>query len=433
MKTLDAHFPEKLDFLFTPSRYKVAHGGRGSAKSWSFARALLIMGYQRTLRVMCAREYQNSIQESVHRLLSEQVTTLGLDAHYQVLQSEIRGKNGTEFVFAGIKTDPNKIKSAEGFDVCWIEEAEKVSEESWRVLVPTLRKESSEIWITFNPHLMTDATYQRFVVNPPASAIVRQVNWRDNPWFPAVLEEERLEMERSDPEMYLHVWEGQCLQVGDNQLIGMEEAYTAARRKYEPADYAFSPKILGVDVAREGRDRSVIFFRQGLVSRKIGVFQGMNNMTLAGEVARAIQENKPDAVFIDLGRGEGVVDRLQQLGYSVIGVNFGGTALNPRYANKRAEMWDLAARWVKERGQIPNDPELIADLCAPTYDFADKSDRISITSKAKLKALGHRSPDIAEGLVLTFAFPVAAKDPYEVMSNNPQPRDYNPYANAVEV
>lgn len=376
---------------------------------------MLLLGYQRQLRVMCAREYQNSIQESVHRLLSEQIESLGLAAHYTILQSEIRGANGTVFVFAGIKTDTNKIKSAEGFDVCWVEEAEKVSADSWNILVPTFRKEDSEIWITFNPHLMTDATYQRFVVDPPSSAVVQQVNWRDNPWFPKVLDEERREMEKSDPELYLHVWEGQCLQVGDNQLIGMEEAYAAAKRKYEPADYMFAPKVLGVDVAREGRDRSVIFFRQGLVSKILGVYQGMNNMDLAGNVVVAINEHKPDAVFIDLGRGEGVVDRLRQLGHSVIGINFGGTPMNPRYSNKRAEMWCTTAEWVKERGQIPDNPDLIADLCAPTYDFSDKSDKISITSKAKLKALGHRSPDVAEGLVLTFALPVVAKDPLTLM------------------
>lgn len=403
---MEVEFPDKLKFLFQPSRYKVAHGGRGSAKSWSFARALLLQAYWKPLRVMCAREFQNSIQESVHRLLVEQVDELGLSGHYTITQTSIRGRNGSEFVFAGIKTDPNKIKSAEGFDVCWVEEADKVSAESWKILIPTLRKDGSEIWVSFNPHLMTDATYQQFVVNPPPSAVVAQVNWRDNPWFPEALDLERRHMQETDPESYNHVWEGHCLQVGDNQLIGMEEAYKAASRTYKADEIAHAPKILGVDIARYGGDRSAIFCRQGLVAFPPRIFTGVNNMDMAGHVAVAIDVEKPDAVFIDAGRGEGVIDRLRQLGYMVTEVNFGGTPNNPKYANKRAEMWETMAKWIKANGSIPNMPELIADLSAPTYIFSNQTSKFAIESKETMKARGCKSPDIADALALTFALPV---------------------------
>lgn len=203
--------PAKLAFLFQPARYKVAYGGRGAAKSWGYARALLIQAAERPLRVLCAREVQNSIADSVHRLLSDQIVALGLEGFYSVTQTSIRGANGSEFFFAGLRTqDVAKIKSYEGVDRCWVEEAQAVSRHSWDILIPTIRKEGSEIWVSFNPELDTDPTYQMFVVDPPASAVVVSVNWHDNPWFPAVLDDERRALQKRDPAAYENVWEGKC-------------------------------------------------------------------------------------------------------------------------------------------------------------------------------------------------------------------------------
>lgn len=400
-------FPDKLDFLFTPSRYKIAYGGRGSAKSWSCARALLLQATWNPLRVLCAREYQNSIQESVHRLLSDQVAALGLQSNFEVLQSATRGNNGSEFIFAGLKTDTAKIKSTEGIDIVWVEEADKVSANSWDVLIPTVRKPGSEIWITFNPHLQNDATFQRFVVNPPPDAVVREINWRDNPWFPDELEKERLHCMNTDPDLYRHIWEGECLPAGDNQLIGMDEAYTAAERKYEPSEYEHAPKIIGVDVARYGGDRSVIVRRQGLkLMDDIITYKGISNMDLAARVAEIIDQWQPDAVFIDAGRGEGVIDRLLQLSYDVVGVNFGGMPTNTKYQNKRAQMWSDLADWIKGKGQIPRNTELIADISTPTYTYSNASNKFELESKERIKARGMKSPDLGDALALTFAFPV---------------------------
>lgn len=426
-------FPAKLRFLFEPARYKVAHGGRGGAKSWGFARALLLMGYKKPLRAICVREYQNSIQESVHYLLKDQIDALGLSDFYQVLESEIRGANGTMFVFAGVKNNPSKIKSAEGFDVCWVEEAEKVSEESWRVLIPTFRREGSEIWVSFNPHLQTDATYQRFVVNPPPGAVVVEINWRDNPWFPEVLEKERQHLEKTDPELYLHVWEGHCLPVGNNQLIGMEEAYRATKRVYRSEEYDFAPKIIGVDVARYGGDRSVVFPRQGLVAFRPKVFTSIDNMSLAGVVAQSYDKWNADAIMIDAGRGEGVIDRLLQMGYSPIPVNFGGNPLNRKYANKRSEILDLAAQWIKERGAIPDMADLITDLSAPTYEYSNNDGKFEVESSKKMKARGCKSIDLFAGLAITFAFPVTPKPKFPFSTRSNPRGEYDPIARADEL
>jgi phage terminase large subunit len=218
----DVEFPEALGFLFEPSRYKVLYGGRGGAKSWSVARALLIQGAERPLRILCARELQGSILDSVHKLLSDQIAALGLAGFYEVQRNTILGANGTEFIFAGLKNNIASIRSKEGIDRVWVEEANLVSKASWETLIPTIRKDASEIWITFNPELDTDVTWQRFVLHPPPSAVVRKIGWQDNPWFPSVLAEEKTDLEQRDPDSALVVWEGHTRQVLDGAIYAAE-------------------------------------------------------------------------------------------------------------------------------------------------------------------------------------------------------------------
>lgn len=206
-----SQFPAKLEPLFTPKRYKIVYGGRGGAKSWGIARALLILGTKAKLRILCAREFQNSIADSVHKLLSDQIETLGLSTFYSVQEKTIKGANGTEFFFEGLRHNVRKIKSYEGIDICWVEEAQDVSKDSWTKLIPTIRKTGSEIWVSFNPEFEDDETYQRFVLKPPAESFVIFINWRDNPWFAGTeLEAERLDLKRLDPDGYEHVYEGKC-------------------------------------------------------------------------------------------------------------------------------------------------------------------------------------------------------------------------------
>ena len=219
-----AQFPVKLECLFQPekSRYRILHGGRGGAKSWGVARALLIKGAQRSLRILCAREFQTSIKDSVHKLLCDQIIDLGLEGFYEITQASIRGKNGTEFAFVGLKNNVANVKSYEGVDICWVEEAQTTSRLSWNILIPTIRKEGSEIWVTFNPELETDETYQRFVLHPPENAIVQKINWSDNPWFPETLMLEKDALKMRDIEAYNTVWEGICRQTVDGAIFARE-------------------------------------------------------------------------------------------------------------------------------------------------------------------------------------------------------------------
>lgn len=201
--------PKWCKEFFKPYRYKVAYGGRGSGKSYNIATMLILMSLKTRLRVLCTREYQNSIKDSVYKLLCDRINELGVSAHFKITEKGISANNGSEFIFKGLHHSIDEIKSTEGIDLCWVEEAQNVSAKSWEVLIPTIRKDKSEIWISFNPNLQTDATYQRFIVNTPNNAIIKQVNWRDNPFFNETLNAERLALKAVDMDMYLHVWEGQ--------------------------------------------------------------------------------------------------------------------------------------------------------------------------------------------------------------------------------
>lgn len=215
---------EKLEGLFRPKRYKVLHGGRGGGKSWAVAATLLVMAADRTMRILCAREVQKSMRDSVHRLLKDTIERLGLSMFYDVLDTEIRGANGSLFVFTGLQAHTvDSIKSFEGVDIVWIEEAHSVSKRSWDVLIPTIRKEGSELWMTLNPDMDTDETYRRFIETPSADTWVCQVNWWDNPWFPEVLDQERQKAKRSQSaEDYEHIWEGKPRTVAEGAIYRHE-------------------------------------------------------------------------------------------------------------------------------------------------------------------------------------------------------------------
>jgi phage terminase large subunit len=217
--------------LYRPKRYCVFFGGRGGAKSWAVAQAVILRAAREPIRVLCTREFQGSIRESVHKLLSDTIERIGVDHLFRVEQSAIHGKNGSRIIFEGLRNNVTKIKSLEALDLVWVEEADSISSNSWDILIPTVREEGSAIWVTFNPVQETDATYKRFVepylarmestgtmVDGVLTAgtyeddrvYIRKVSWRDNPWLTSELRREMDDLKRDDPPKYLHIWEGEC-------------------------------------------------------------------------------------------------------------------------------------------------------------------------------------------------------------------------------
>lgn len=198
------------DGSYRASPYKVLYGGRGGAKSWGIARMLIGLARLSPERILCAREFQSSIGDSVHKLLKDQINTLGMDAEFDITDAAIRHRiTKSEFMFKGLRRSMNDIKSAEAITRTWVEEAHPVSKENWDVLRPTVfRTPKSEMWISFNPDGEDDATYKMFVKNPPTGAIVQRVGWQDNPWFPSELDRERRDCLTKDTDAYDWIWEG---------------------------------------------------------------------------------------------------------------------------------------------------------------------------------------------------------------------------------
>lgn len=221
-------FPNKFEGLFTPARYKAFYGGRGSGKSYSVAQALVILGAKNPLRILCCRELQKSIKDSVKQLIDDRITNLEkvypeLQGFYSSTQAEIVGANGTQFIFAGLRNNPESIKSTEGVDISWVEEASTISQRSFDLLIPTIRKEGSEIWFTWNPDTENDPVDKLFRgKNPPKDSVIEQVNYWDNPWFPDVLQKELEYDKEYDNGKYRHIWLGEYADVQSGKMFSDE-------------------------------------------------------------------------------------------------------------------------------------------------------------------------------------------------------------------
>lgn len=235
------------DIYLKKARYKVVWGGRGALKSWSFAEALVRMAAATQLRIFCGREYQNSIQESVHKLLQTTINRLGYSTWFNVNNNSITSRVGSEFLFAGLQKI-NSLRSLEDVDIVWITEAAKVPAYTWQVLLPTIRKPGSEVWIDFNMDEENDATYQTFVVNERPRSIVHKINYDQNPWFPDELREEMEFDKATNPDVYDHVWLGMPKKKSNAIILNgkyritefADDLWLQAERLFFGADHGFA-------------------------------------------------------------------------------------------------------------------------------------------------------------------------------------------------
>lgn len=390
--------------LYEKHKYKIAHGGRGSAKSWGFAEALVDYSNNYNILILCCREVQQSIKESAKKLIEDTIWRLGLQDQYEILGTEITNTyTGARFIFMGLKNDPKKVKSTEGIDICWVEEAESVSAESWKNLIPTIRAKGSEIWITFNPRYTTDPTWD-LVANPRPRSSIIQMNFNDNPFFSDELEQERLfdkeQSEQNQDKIYDHIWLGVPMGEEFNTLI---TPYLIEKSQARVPMGTGERKIAGFDVSRYGGDFSEFVVRQGNTIIYENSIKGMDTLELADWGKEQVFASGCDVLVVDSAGSAGVFDSLKGPLSEVCDVyDFNGaySADNSKYLNQRVETWFKLKSWIADTGQLPKNKN-VNQLSTITY-FYNNQNKIQLLGKEEMRRKGIHSPDWGDALSMTF-------------------------------
>ena len=425
--------------LIRKARYKVLYGGRGSGKSYFLAELAVEVSRRIGTVILCAREFQGSLDDSVYQLLIETIDRLGYADEFDILKSTITHKGtGAKFVFYGIKNNVTKIKSIQGVGVCWVEEAEAVTKNSWDVLIPSIRGDkNAEIWISFNPKNILDDTYQRFIVHPPKDSIVLKANYDINPHFADTpLLADMLECKERDEDLYRHIWLGEP--VADSELAIIKPSWIeAAIDAHEKLGFsAAGRRILGFDVADEGDDANATVLRHGSVVTDMQQWRGQDVIYSADKVYLYAQEQNIDRIVYDnIGVGAGVKAQFRRKNGKVqtLGFNAGGAVYKPdakytddkknrdMFANIKAQAWWMVRdrfyktwRAVHHGDSYPEDQlislsgslheleYLTAELSRPQVDY-DQNGRVKVESKKDMKKRGIPSPNRADALVMAFA------------------------------
>lgn len=425
--------------IIRKARYKVLYGGRGSGKSYFLAELAVEVSRRIGTVILCAREFQGSLDDSVYQLLIETIDRLGYMDEFDILKSTITHKGtGAKFVFYGIKNNVTKIKSIQGVGVCWVEEAEAVTKNSWDVLIPSIRGDkNAEIWISFNPKNILDDTYQRFIVHPPKDSIVLKANYDINPHFADTpLLADMLECKERDEDLYRHIWLGEP--VADSELAIIKPSWIeAAIDAHEKLGFsAAGRRILGFDVADEGDDANATVLRHGSVVTDMQQWRGQDVIYSADKVYLYAQEQNIDRIVYDnIGVGAGVKAQFRRKNGKVqtLGFNAGGAVYKPdakytddkrnrdMFANIKAQAWWMVRdrfyktwRAVHHGDNYPEDQlislssslheleYLTAELSRPQVDY-DQNGRVKAESKKDMKKRGIPSPNRADALVMAFA------------------------------
>ncbi|MDO8912309.1 MAG: PBSX family phage terminase large subunit [Phenylobacterium sp.] len=442
--------PVLRDFWTTPARNRVLKGGRSSSKSWDAAGFAIFLASNYKVRFLCTRQFQNKIEESVYTLLKIQIERFGLQAEFDILNNKIVHKTtGSEFIFYGLWRHIDEIKSLEGIDVCWIEEAHNLTLSQWEILEPTLRKEGSQFWIIFNPRLATDFVYKRFVTNRPPDTIVRTINYTENPFLSntilKVIEAKREE----DEDEFRHIYLGEPRTDDDAAIIKRSWVLAAIGAREALGVPRGGRRRIGFDVADGGADKNATVEVEGFEvvavdEWKAGEDELLKSATRVHAQAR-VTGAEIDYDSIGVGAFAGAhfeqLNELTETSVEHFKFNAGAGVLNPDnriddnpksptnlefYANLKAQTWwDVADRLRHTfnaviRGLpydidrlISIDPEcdhldgLIDELCTPRKDF-DNAGRSKVESKkdlAKPNRVGgpQVSPNKADAFVMAYA------------------------------
>lgn len=436
-----------------PIRNRVLYGGRASSKSWDAAGFAIFLACNTKIRVLCARQFQNKIEESVYTLLKQTIERFGLRHQFDILDNKIRHKRtGSEFVFYGLWRHIGEIKSLEGIDICWLEEAHALTEPQWEVLEPTIRKEGSQFWIIFNPMLSTDFAWRRFVVNPPPGTIRRMINYTENPFLSSTMMSVINAKKAEDEEEFQHIYMGVPRDDDDNAVIKRSWIMAAIDGHKKLGITPSGSKRIGFDIADGGKDKCATILAHGQLAMSSDEWKAAEHELLksATRVWSMAREHGADVTYDSIGVGASAGAKFNELNSSLerrettvrhTGFNAGGEVLKPdaiykrshphktnrdMFSNAKAQAWWQVADAFRDTfnavenganvnaadlifidSEMPNLSKLIDELCTPKRDF-DNAGRVKVESKKDLAKPNREggpvaSPNLADAFVMAFA------------------------------
>lgn len=431
-------------FWEAPARNRVLYGGRASSKSWDAAGFATFLADRYKLRVLCVRQFQNRISESVYALLKIQIERFGLSSRFNVQRDKIYSvRTGSEFMFYGLWRSIDEIKSLESVDILWIEEAHNLTEEQWKVLEPTIRKAGSQVWVIFNPKLATDFAYRRFVLNPPPNTIVRKINYDENPFLSQTMLGIIDAARKEDPEEFDHVYGGEPKQDDDGVIIKRSWVLASidAHKKL-----GFDPKgrkRMGFDIADSGADKCATVYAHGSAVLWSDMWKAAEDELLQSctRAYHAARERSADITYDSIGVGAsagakfGEINQALSAGRPLAYSKFNagaavwrpdavysdGTKNRDMFANIKAQAWWLLAdrfrntynavhkgevfpedQLISLASDLPRLEVLIDELSTPLRNY-DQNGRVKVESKKDLAKRGIASPNIADAAVMAFA------------------------------
>lgn len=436
-------------FWTAPARNRVLHGGRASSKSWDAAGYATYLAHHAKLRVLCVRQFQNRISESVYALLKIQIERFGLSDYFDIQRDKIYStRTGAEFMFYGLWRSIDEIKSLESVDILWIEEAHNLTEEQWKILEPTIRKEHSQVWVVFNPKLATDFAYKRFVLNPPPNTIVRQINYDENPFLSEtmlkIIEAAQLE----DPDEFTHIYLGQPRMDDDGVIIKRSWLLAAIDAHKALGFQAEGRKRTGFDIADSGQDKCATVSAHGSVALGADLWKAAEDELLKSctRVYHAARAAGSDITYDSIGVGASAGAKFGEINQALPGAqhvkyakfNAGGAVWRPEtvykpdalgkgtknkdmFSNIKAQAWWLLAdrfrntynavrkgeshpvdQMISLSSDMPYLNLLIDELSTPKRDY-DANGRVKVESKKDLAKREVASPNLADAMVMAYA------------------------------
>lgn len=434
--------PALRDFWITPSRFKVLYGGRASGKTWDTAAHVVRVSQLVRVRILCARQFQNKISESVYAVIRTQIERFGLEKQFVFTDNSIKNKvTGSEFLFYGIARNIKEIKGLEGIDILWLEEAEAVNEESYGLLEATIRKEGSEIYIVFNPNNIDDFIYQNFVVNPPEGALVRKINYDENPFLSETALTDAMNLKRRDPDEYNFRYLGVPRSNNERAIIKSDWLESATDAHIKLGIDPTGMRRVGFDVADDGSDLNAIAVTHGQLCFFVDKWKGLEDELLKS-ATRAYDEAVKHGASIDydsIGVGAMAGAKFKELNKSKRGrvnyrkFNAGSGVVKPdtiympgvknkdHFSNLKSQAWwSVSDRLLKThlwvtQGEMCDPSDLIfldskmdhldalkAELATPWRDF-DNSGKVKVESKKDLSKRGVKSPNMADAFIMAYA------------------------------